>query len=222
MEFGATYPIEDGRTPLALSAKELGEYKGIFGKSLKGLSKEEQHKYLPSHAFNTDKDGNYPSWKKSYIQNSRDFYAKYETELKDVVVKISQLPIASWHKLEWNVGEGNRNLHNYIIQFRASGIRLKKTNFSPSLVCTNTQIPIIGWENRYITKKEGARLQSVEHIQLPENYGTCFKALGNAVNVEIVHKIAERLIKEDLARSVIKMDIVTSEKTLKTVSYGRD
>lgn len=85
MEFGATYPIEDGKTPVQLTEKELGKYKGVFGKSLKGLSKVEQRNYLPSHAFNTDKDGNYPSWKKRYIQQSRDFYSKYETELKEVV-----------------------------------------------------------------------------------------------------------------------------------------
>lgn len=220
MEFGATYPIEDGRTPLNLSTKELGKYKGVFGKSLKGLSKSEQASYLPSHAFNTDKNGNYPEWKKRYIQQSRDFYSKYEIELKDVVIKIAQLPIASWHKLEWNVGDSDRNLRNYIIQFRASGVRLKKTETSPSLVCSNTQIPIIGWENRYITKTEGARLQSIENIQLPESYGTCFKALGNAVNVDIVHKIAERLIKEDLAINLIKMEVIKNNITLKTVGNG--
>jgi len=194
MEFGATYPIQDGKTPLQLTETDLGNYKGIFGKSLKGLSKLEQEKYLPSHAFNTDKDGTYPSWKKKYIQQSRDFYAKYEVELKEVVTKISKLSVASWHKLEWNAGDGERQIRNYIIQFRASGIRLKKTETSPSLVCANTQIPIIGWEDRYITQTEGARLQSIENIQLPENHGTCFKALGNAVNVEIIRSIAKELI----------------------------
>lgn len=66
MEFGATYPIEDSKTPMQITEKELGNYKGVFGKSLSGLSKAEQEKYLPSHAFNTDKNGNYPSWKKIY------------------------------------------------------------------------------------------------------------------------------------------------------------
>jgi DNA (cytosine-5)-methyltransferase 1 len=220
MEFGATYPIEDGKTPLQLTEKELGKYKGVFGKSLKGLSKEEQKKYLPSHAFNADKNGNYPSWKKRYIQQSRDFYAKYETELKEVVNKISQIPVASWHKLEWNAGDGERQIRNYIIQFRASGIRIKKTETSPSLVCTNTQIPIIGWENRYITKTEGARLQSIENIQLPENHGTCFKALGNAVNVEIIYRIAKQLINEELANKIVKMEVVKSESPFKLFANG--
>jgi DNA (cytosine-5)-methyltransferase 1 len=211
MEFGATYPTEDNRTPKQLTEKELGEYKGVFGKSLKGLSKDEQYKLLPSHAFNTDDKGNFPDWKKRYIRQSREFYASYEKELQNVVQKIAKLPIASWHKLEWNVGDGERKIKNYVIQFRASGIRLKKTETSPSLVCTNTQIPIIGWENRYITKTEGARLQSIEGIKLPENHGTCFKALGNAVNVEIVRKIGEQLLNEELANKVIKMQVYQQE-----------
>lgn len=214
MEFGATYPIEDGKTPDKLSEEELGKYKGVFGKSLKGLPREEQIKYLPSHAFNTDENGNFPTWKKRYISQSREFYSKYENEIKEVVRKISKLPIPSWHKLEWNAGNGDRNLRNYIIQFRASGIRIKSTETSPSLVCTNTQIPIVGWENRYITKIEGARLQSIENIQLPEGYTSCFKALGNAVNVEIIHQIAKQLLNEKLANNVIQLHKSEEGKTI--------
>lgn len=199
MEFGATYPIEDGKVPAKLTANELGKYKGVFGISLKGLTKEEQYKLLPSHAINTE--DNFPAWKKRYIQLSRDFYEEHKKKLKKAVSKISKLPISSWHKLEWNVGDGERNIRNYIIQFRASGIRLKKTESSPSLVCTNTQIPIIGWENRYITKLEGARLQCMDNIILPENYSTCFKALGNAVNVEIVYQIGKNLLDSKLCEN---------------------
>ncbi|MDP1816514.1 MAG: DNA (cytosine-5-)-methyltransferase, partial [Leadbetterella sp.] len=76
MEFGATYAVEDGKTPLQLTEKELGKFKGVFGSPLKGLSKNEQYRLLPSYAFNIDKNGNYPSWKKRYIRQNRDFYAK--------------------------------------------------------------------------------------------------------------------------------------------------
>ena len=75
---------------------------------------------------------------------------------------------------------------------------LKRTNFFPSLVTVSTQIPILGWEERYITPSEGARIQSLGNIELPENIGSCFSALGNAVNATIVKLIANELIQESI------------------------
>lgn len=194
MEFGANYPVDGNSIPLKMSSFELGQYNGIFGKSLNGLSKEEQIELLPSYAINSDKS--FPNWKKRYIQQNRDFYAQYEDRLKDVVYKISNLVNASWQKLEWNVGQGERIIRNYILQFRPSGIRVKTIDTFPTLVCNTTQIPIIGWENRYLTIQEAKKLQSLESLSyLPLNHSNCFKALGNAVNTEVVYQIAKELLK---------------------------
>ncbi|WFO17519.1 DNA (cytosine-5-)-methyltransferase [Cellulophaga baltica 4] len=195
MEFGATYPYQE-KTPFASSTKDIGKTKGCFGIELKGLSRDEEFNNLPSYAKTKEKE--FPSWKKNYIKKNREFYDNNKNVLEPIVKKIAQFKIASWQKLEWNVQGGERNLYKYIIQFRGSGVRIKKTDFFPSLVTVSTQIPIIGWEKRYITPSEGARIQSLNGIELPKNTGTCFSALGNAVNGTIVRLIAEKLIKKEL------------------------
>jgi DNA (cytosine-5)-methyltransferase 1 len=192
MEFGATYPFEDD-FPSNMSTRRLGKFKGNFGRSLHGLSHEEQFACLPSYAR---VETEFPHWKKRFIRNSRRFYSENKKYIKDVVKEISKLSSQSWQKLEWNVGDSDRNINNYILQFRASGIRVKKVDFFPSLVCTKTQIPIIGWQKRYITKQEGLKLQSLEGLKLNINDNAAFRALGNAVNSKIVKLIAERLLAE--------------------------
>jgi len=192
MEFGATYPYEKSY-PLSLSINDLAEYKGNFGKSLDGMTKPEQEANLPSYARVKKA---FPDWKRSYIKQSRAFYEDNKKYVRDVVKEIAKYPSQSWQKLEWNVADGKRKINNYILQFRASGIRIKKVDFFPSLVCTNTQIPIIGWQKRYITTGEGLKLQSLDGLALPSNENAAFKALGNAVNSKIVGLIAEKLLSE--------------------------
>jgi DNA (cytosine-5)-methyltransferase 1 len=213
MEFGATYPFEKSY-PLKLSANELAEFKGSFGCSLRGLSKEEQKSRLPSYAI---VENAFPDWKRSYIKQSRAFYEDNKKYVRAVVKEIAKLPNQSWQKLEWNVGGGKRRITNYILQFRASGIRIKNVDFFPSIVCTQTQIPIIRWQKRYITKEEGLKLQSLEGLKLPSNDNAAFKALGNALNAKIVRLIAEKLLVNPTLTEKMKTDEASLIRT--TANY---
>ena len=112
----------------------------------------------------------------------------------------------SHQKFEWNCGfEEHPHIYTKIIQFRASGIRVKLPTYSPALVLNTTQIPIIPWivtpkgeRGRYMTRREAAKLQCMDDLhEIPDTIAKAFRAFGNAVNVEVVKRIADNLIPED-------------------------
>lgn len=194
MEFGATYPFED-RAPINLTISELKKHKGQFGQKITGKTKDDVLDKLPNYA-RTNQD-EFPHWKKYYIRANREFYLKHKSWLDPWLEKIKSFE-NSHQKLEWNCGNKMElKIDDKIVQFRPSGIRVKKPDFSPALVLTSTQIPIFPWLGRYMTKKEAARLQCMDGLKkFPDSTPKAFRAFGNAVNVCVVHKIAKNLIYE--------------------------
>ncbi len=202
MEFRATYPYDRdalSRVPL----DELQLTRGCFGVSLKGKSREEIYKLVPSHA--RAGRGAFPHWKKLFLRQNREFYLEHKKLIDPWLPKIKVFP-PSLQKLEWNCQGEKRDIWQYVLQFRASGVRIKRANTSPSLVAmTTTQIPIVGWERRYMTAHECARLQSMDELEhLPDGIAA-FKALGNAVNVTVVESILGNLLKLLPARAGVPL-----------------
>ncbi len=191
MEFGATYPYES-TAPFATSTRELRRCHGSHGRNLTNLSRSEMMLALPSHA-RTQQDA-FPRWKVKFISQNRELYQRNKSWIDKWLPNILEFP-SSFQKLEWNCKGGERNIWNYILQLRPSGVRVKRPTTAPSLVAmTSTQVPIIASQRRYLTPRECARLQSMDGLKLPKAPTRAFEALGNAVNVRLVMMIAEALL----------------------------
>jgi len=189
MEFGATYPLE--KPVHKLRVKDLQQYRGSFGVSLEGMSRAEIYKNLPSHAL---REVGFPRWKIRFINNNRKFFEDNKLVLEPWLDKI-KIFHSSLQKLEWNDKGGERSVWSHLVQARASGLRIKKTAYSPALVAaSDSQIPIVGWKKRYLSVRECARLQSMDSLVMPESIYDAYEALGNAVNVHLVTLIIQELL----------------------------
>ncbi|MEL7588758.1 MAG: DNA (cytosine-5-)-methyltransferase [Prolixibacteraceae bacterium] len=196
MEFGATYPFEE-KAPIHFKKKELDAFLGCFGQSLHGMTKAQQLERLPSYARSKPKSIQFPTWKKRFIRQNREFYQTHKKHIDPLISRLEKMP-PSWQKFEWNCQGEEGDLFKKIIQFRGSGIRVKRPDYSPALVASSsTQIPIIGWKKRYLSIEEGLKLQSLNGIRLNTSEGLAYQALGNAVNAKVIELVAKNLIQNE-------------------------
>lgn len=139
------------------------------------------------------------AWRREYITKNKPIYEKYKAHWDAWREKHAALLSKKeiYGKLEWQAGikKENDSIFNYFIQLRQSGIRVKKTEYFPTLVAI-VQTPIYAKEKRFITPRECARLQSFpDDFIMCENDHTAYKQFGNAVNVDVVHFVINNVLK---------------------------
>ncbi|WP_145518738.1 DNA cytosine methyltransferase, partial [Yersinia bercovieri] len=217
MEWGATYPFEN-ETPYSrkvrLGLEGLKGFKGSHGRKLGYLRNiEDRWAALPSHARTEEMA--FPKWKRDFLRQNRKFYQDNKEWIDAWLPSILKFP-SSLQKLEWNVQGGQHDIWSYVLQFRASGVRIKRRTTAPSLIAmTDTQVPIIGWQKRYMTPHECARLQSLDDLkELPSSQTQAFHALGNAVNSKVAERVASALLSREIIEIHDASDSLKRAKSL--------
>ena len=155
----------------------------------------------------------WPRWKIRFIEQNRAWALRLWTELDAQFVRrwldelVVLAPAPSNQKLEWNAKGEPLDLWDHILQFRPSGIRVKRFGHVPALVAmTSTQVPIVPRvdpdepptggaptaRGRHLLQEEALQLQGFPSTwALPERRDAAFKALGNAVHCDLVADLVD-------------------------------
>jgi len=143
---------------------------------------------------------NTPQWKYDFLMKNANFYRQHRQGINEWKSKHKNLELlpASRKKLEWQAQDSDRDLWSHVLQFRPSGIRVKRATYLPALVAI-TQTSIIGSRKRRITPREAARLQGFPDWfsfgEQPD--ASTYRQLGNAVAVGAVRHVFQRAFDTD-------------------------
>lgn len=136
-----------------------------------------------------------PGWKANFILKNRKLYSQNKAYIDKWLKKHNNLTdfVPTHTKFEWQAGDYITSIWDGIIQFRPSGIRVKRPTEFPALVAM-VHIPIVGWEKRRLSPCEVANLQSFpsDYI-INSNTQQAYRQFGNAVNVKVVEFLAQQL-----------------------------
>lgn len=146
-----------------------------------------------SDYFKTDinKIKNLPKWKQDFIVKNVELYNRNKKFLDKWLKKYKNLDwVKDTHrKFEWQAGDDIKDIYDSLIQFRPSGVRVKKPNYFSTLVAMNHN-QIIGKLLRRAHPEELKTLQSFgDDFILHKDKNVALKQLGNAVNVKVVKEL---------------------------------
>lgn len=162
----------------------------------------------------------WPNWKVQFIESNRAWAVGLWRHLDNDWLRawlddLSDFP-PSFQKLEWNCQGEEPNLWRHILQFRPSGLRVKRFRHVPALVAmTTTQLPIVpvGVSSRaggavdgqlparHLLPREALELQGFPpDWATPRSRELTFRALGNAVHAGLVSEIVKSWLLRDDSR----------------------
>ena len=136
-----------------------------------------------------------PSWKKRFIEENAAFYMRNRKWIKPWLERsdLKRFP-PSLRKFEWQAG-AIRHIDKCLVQFRPSGVRVKRPNYTPAMVAIG-QAPVLPKRRRSISVDEARALQGfpLSFSFEDQKKSQSFKQIGNAVHpgvVQVVWAIAQ-------------------------------
>jgi len=139
----------------------------------------------------------YPVWKQKFVAKNIKLYQDNKRFIDSWEKKYDNLEwvINTHRKFEWQCGTDYNSIYDCLIQFRPSGVRVKRpTNFSTLVAMNHGQI--VGWLLRRLTVNEVKTLQGFPaEFKLENTIPISMKQLGNAVNVKVVETIISQIVK---------------------------
>ncbi|MBO7571383.1 MAG: DNA cytosine methyltransferase [Bacteroidales bacterium] len=145
----------------------------------------------------------FPAWKKDYATKNVAYYLKHKTFIDGWMKRAEKVEMYqnTRRHLEWQTYRGeNESMWNHIMQFRQSGLRVKRPTYFPALVAI-VQTSILAMRKRYIVPRECARIQSFpDTFKINPDDHIAYKQFGNSVNVEVVKLFAKYLFGDKKTR----------------------
>lgn len=136
-----------------------------------------------------------PRWKEIVVKKNIDLYYRNNKFIDSWLSKFDNLKnfTDTEKKLEWQAGDSIDTIWDGLIQYRESGIRVKRPNCYPALVAM-VQTPIVAKFKRRLSPREVGRLQSFpDSFVLNQSDQQAYKQFGNAVNVTVIRECAKKL-----------------------------
>lgn len=149
--------------------------------------------------IDTENLKNLPQWKRDFIIKNIELYNRNKNQIDRWFKKYNNLDwVKETHrKFEWQAGDKIKDIYDTLIQFRPSGVRVKKPDYFSTLVAMNHN-QIIGKILRRAHPEELKTLQSLGNdFKLDGDKNVSLKQLGNAVNVKVVKEILKIMFEDN-------------------------
>lgn len=140
----------------------------------------------------------FPKWKKDFVVKNIELYKRNKKFVDRWLKKYKNLTwVKETHrKFEWQAGNDVNDIYDSLIQFRPSGVRVKRPNYFSTLVAMNHN-QIIGKLLRKAHPEELKKLQSFrKDFILHEDKNIALKQLGNAVNIKVVKELLKIMLEK--------------------------